>query len=58
MHGVGIVDGDLGLDTLAASTRALASESPGDATYTSIEDQLQRLGSHRDSVAAQMRSAR
>ncbi len=49
--------GSFGLDTLRASTRALASESPGDATYTSIEDQLQRLGSHRDSVAAQMRAA-
>ena len=32
--------GEFGLDTLAASTRALASNSPGDATYTSIENQL------------------
>jgi hypothetical protein len=48
--------GAFGLDTLRASTRALASESPGDATYTSIEDQLESLGSHRDSIAAQMRT--
>ena len=34
--------GPFGLDTLRASTRALASNSPGDATYTRIENQLQR----------------
>ncbi len=49
--------GTFGLDTLRASTRALASKSPGDAAYTSIENQLQELGSDRDRVAAQMRAA-
>jgi hypothetical protein len=48
--------GRFGLDTLGASTRALASESPGDTTYTRIEDQLQGLGSDRDSVATRMRA--
>ena len=49
--------GTFGLATLEASTRALASESPRDATYTRIENQLQRLGSDRDRVAARMRAA-
>jgi hypothetical protein len=46
--------GAFGLDTLRASTRALASDSPGDATYTRIENQLQRLGSERDAIGARM----
>jgi hypothetical protein len=46
--------GAFGLDTLRASTRALASNSPGDATYTRIEGQLQRLGSERDAIGARM----
>ena len=48
--------GAFGLDTLTASTRALASHSAGDATYTRIENALQHLGEHRDDVAAQMRA--
>jgi hypothetical protein len=48
--------GSFGLDTLQASTRALASASPGDATYTAIESQLQKLGASRDALAAKMRS--
>jgi hypothetical protein len=48
--------GAFGLDTLRASTRALASSSTGDATYTRIESQLQQLGAARDALAAQMRS--
>jgi hypothetical protein len=48
--------GSFGLDTLQASTRALASTSPGDATYTKVEGQLQQLGAERDTVAGQMRS--
>jgi hypothetical protein len=48
--------GAFGLDTLRASTRALASNSPGDATYTRIENALQRLGAARDAVGAQMRA--
>ena len=49
--------GEFGLDTLAASTQALASDSAGDATYTSIENQLVRLGAARDALAAKMQAA-
>jgi hypothetical protein len=49
--------GAFGLDTLKASTRALASQSPGDAAYARIEKQLRRLGAERDAIGAQMRSA-
>jgi hypothetical protein len=48
--------GAFGLDTLTASTRALASHSAGDATYTRIENELAHLGEQRDDVAAQMRA--
>jgi hypothetical protein len=48
--------GEFGLDTLAASTRALASNSAGDATYTGIENQLGALGSARDALVAQMQA--
>ncbi|MGH3201044.1 MAG: hypothetical protein ACRDP5_03165 [Streptosporangiaceae bacterium] len=48
--------GEFGLDTLAASTRALASTSPGDATYTTIEGQLTSLGAARDALAGQIRA--
>jgi hypothetical protein len=47
--------GAFGLDTLRASTRALASRSRDDATYTRIENELEHLGEHRDDVAGQMR---
>ena len=47
--------GAFGLDTLRASTHALASDSPGDATYTRIENALQRLGAERDTVGEHMR---
>jgi len=46
--------GEFGLDTLAASTRALASNSPGDAAYTTIETALTQLGAARDALAGQM----
>ncbi len=46
--------GAFGLATLTASTRALASRSHGDASYTRIERRLQRLGQQRDAVAGQM----
>jgi hypothetical protein len=46
--------GQFGMDTLTASTRALASNDAGDATYTSIEGQIQSLTSQRDALAAQM----
>ena len=45
-----------GLDTLKASTRALASHSPGDAAYSRIERQLQQLGNERDAIGARMRA--
>ncbi|HEY2306024.1 MAG TPA: hypothetical protein VGI05_09110 [Streptosporangiaceae bacterium] len=48
--------GAFGMDTLRASTRALASVSPGDATYTRIEAALQRLGAERDAVGQRMRA--
>jgi hypothetical protein len=48
--------GAFGLDTLRASTHALASASPGDASYTRIENALQRLGAARDTVGARMRA--
>jgi hypothetical protein len=46
--------GEFGLDTLTASTRALASDSAGDATYTSIENQLASLGNERDAIRSRM----
>ena len=48
--------GEFGLDTLAASTRALASDSPGDATYTTIEGKLTSLGAARDALAGQIQA--
>jgi hypothetical protein len=47
--------GPFGLDTLAASTRALESSSPGDATYTAIEARLAGLGRQRDAIVAAMK---
>jgi hypothetical protein len=46
--------GQFAMDTLTASTRALASNDPGDATYSSIEGQIQSLTGQRDALAAQM----
>jgi hypothetical protein len=48
--------GAFGLDTLKASTRALASRAPGDATYSRIEQQLQQLGNERDAIGGRMRA--
>jgi hypothetical protein len=48
--------GAFGLDTLRASTRALASRSPGDAEYSRVEGQLQRLGAERDAIGNRMRT--
>jgi hypothetical protein len=48
--------GAFGLDTLRASTRALASDSPGDSTYSQTERRLQQLGVARDAIAGQMRA--
>jgi hypothetical protein len=48
--------GEFGLDTLTASTRALASNSPGDSVYSGIENQLASLGAARDALVAQMQA--
>jgi hypothetical protein len=45
--------GSFGLDTLKASTTALAG---GDATYNQIENDLTALGSARDGLVAKMRA--
>ena len=49
--------GAFGLATLKASTRALASQSAGDATYARTERQLRQLGDERNALGARMRSA-
>lgn len=50
--------GAFSLDTLTASTRALASGSTSDDhTYTNIERLLAELGAQRDRLADQMRAA-
>jgi hypothetical protein len=48
--------GPFGLDTLAASTKALESSSPGDATYTELETTLAGLGERRDGIVAAMKA--
>jgi hypothetical protein len=47
--------GPFGLDTLAASTKALESSSPGDATYAGLEATLAGLGEQRDRIVAAMK---
>ncbi len=49
--------GPFGLDTLKASTRALASTSPADAVYNRIEGKLRLLDAGRDAVGGLMRKA-
>ncbi|HTR64151.1 MAG TPA: hypothetical protein VMH85_00165 [Terriglobales bacterium] len=46
--------GEFGMDTLRASTRALASNADGDATYNHIEGKIQFLTAKRDALTAQM----
>jgi hypothetical protein len=46
--------GQFGLATLSASTRAIESNSSGDATYTAIENQLATLTSDRNALATTM----
>ncbi|MFL5967943.1 MAG: hypothetical protein ACJ747_15460 [Gaiellaceae bacterium] len=49
--------GTFGMETLTASTRALASGSAADdSTYTSIQGQIASLTSQRDALVAQIRS--
>ena len=46
--------GQLGLTTLAVSTKALESSSIGDSTYTSLESKLSLVNGQRDTLAGQM----
>jgi hypothetical protein len=46
--------GQFGLATLQASTHGIESNSAGDSTYASIENQLATLTSERNALAAQM----
>jgi hypothetical protein len=46
--------GSFAMDTLKASTRALASNDAGDGTYTSIESQIESLTNQRNTLAAQI----
>jgi hypothetical protein len=48
--------GSFGLNTLRASTTALASRSQGDARYTRLENSLAGLGTQRDTLAGRMRA--
>ncbi len=49
--------GRFAMDTLRASTTAMASDSPGDRFYLRIEAALARLGARRDALAARIRAA-
>jgi hypothetical protein len=49
--------GSLGMDTLVASTRAIKSDTSGDATYTSISRDISDLTTARDALATQIRAA-
>src|SRR6266566_1690628 len=46
--------GEFAMATLKASTKALASNDADDATYNSIEGQIQSLTAQRGALAAQM----
>lgn len=48
--------GQLAQDSLAVSTRALASDSPGDAVYQHMEGQIDGWTGRRDALAAQMKA--
>ena len=48
--------GSFSMDTLRASTRALASNSSGDQTYATIESQITSLTDQRNQLAADIRS--
>ena len=47
--------GQFAMATLKASTKALASNDPNDATYTSIEGQIQSLTARRDALAGEIK---
>jgi hypothetical protein len=42
------------MTTLAISTHALESNTPGDATYTYLEGQLSSMTTQRNAIASQM----
>jgi hypothetical protein len=44
------------MDTLVASTRALASNAPGDQTYTDTESAIEALTNQRNTLAADIRA--
>ena len=48
--------GSFSMDTLRASTRALASNSSGDQTYATIESQITSLTNQRNQLAADIRA--
>ncbi len=48
--------GSFSMDTLVASTRALASNSAGDETYTRIENRITELTNQRNALAADIRA--
>ncbi len=47
--------GQFAMATLRASTKALASGDPDDATYTSIEGKIQSLTTQRDALASEIK---
>jgi hypothetical protein len=49
-------EGSFATDTLRADTAALASSTPGDATYTTVESALTKLVNARDPLAAQVKA--
>lgn len=49
--------GDFGLDSLAVSSKALASNDEDDATYTSLEARLGNLTEERDELAGEIAAA-
>jgi hypothetical protein len=49
--------GSFAMNTLIASTRAIKSDSSGDATYTSIENSISSLTSQREALATLIRAA-
>jgi acid phosphatase len=49
--------GQFSMDTLDASTGALASDTPGDGVYSDTETQLANLGAERDTLAGKIRLA-
>jgi len=48
--------GSFSMDTLVASTRALASNAPGDQTYTDTESAIASLTNQRDALTAEIRA--